>query len=171
MIGESLVRAPILRLWGHVVVPIQGDFKDDEAEVLCSSILQHVERRGARSLIVDISGIWLVDSHFCSVIVRLARGARLMGTPTVLAGLSPEIAATIETMGLELDLERTALNLEDALESVGIGISGIEEVDPIATLREFLTPAEAIAPWPRALGARTGAAGARETRPPEEPVR
>lgn len=142
MIGENLVRAPILRLWGHVVVPIQGDFKDDEAELLCSSILQHVERRGARSLIVDISGIWLVDSHFCSVIVRLARGARLMGTPTVLSGLSPEIAATIETMGLELDIERTVLNLEEALESVGIGIAVLDENDPIALLRGFLASDE-----------------------------
>jgi len=142
VIGESLVRAPILRLWGHVVVPVQGDFKDDEAELLCASILQHVERRGARSLIVDISGIWLVDSHFCSVIVRLARGARLMGTPTVLSGLSPEIAATIETMGLELDIERTVLNLEEALESVGIGIAAMDEIDPLALLRGFLSSQE-----------------------------
>ena len=145
LVNARLVRAPILRLWGHVVVPVQGDFRDDEAETLCASILQHVEQYGARSLIVDISGIWLVDSHFCSVIVRIARGARLMGAPTVLSGLSPEIASTIETMGLELDIERTALNLEEALEWVGIGASGTTAPDPLTALGHFfaMTPSSA----------------------------
>jgi len=146
LVNARLVRAPILRLWGHVVVPVQGDFRDDEAETLCASILQHVERYGARSLIVDISGIWLVDSHFCSVIVRLARGARLMGAPTVLSGLSPEIAATIETMGLELDIERTVLDLEEALESVGIGAAGGAGPDPLDALGQFFGTTRSGAP-------------------------
>jgi len=60
-----------------------------------------------------------------------------MGAPTVLSGLSPEIASTIETMGLELDIERTALNLEEALEWVGIGATGTSAADPLVALGRF----------------------------------
>lgn len=152
LLNARLVRAPILRLWGHVVVPVQGDFRDDEAEALCASILEHVEQYGARSLIVDISGIWLVDSHFCSVVVRIARGARLMGASTVLSGLSPEIAATIETMGLELDIDRTARNLEEALEWVGIAaVETSAPPDPLTALAHLFGAPTELAKEPGAL--------------------
>ena len=68
-----------------------------------------------------------MDSHLCSVISNLAAAARLMGTPTIICGLSPEIAMTLQTMGVELHAVRTALSLEQALGMLGLEARRAEE--------------------------------------------
>jgi rsbT antagonist protein RsbS len=63
------------------------------------------------------------------VISNLAGAARLMGTPTIICGLSPEIAMTLQTMGVELQSVRTALSLEQALGMLGLEVRRAEEED------------------------------------------
>jgi rsbT antagonist protein RsbS len=62
-----------------------------------------------------------MDSHMCALISRLAAAAGLMGAETVMCGLNPDIATTLQAMGLELPGVRTERSLEDALERLGIG--------------------------------------------------
>lgn len=113
-------RIPIIRLWDLLLVPVQGDVDDAQAEALVSDVLGHVQRSGCRGLLVDLSGVWTLDSHLCSVVVRLSRSAALMGARTVVSGMRPEIAMTIQTMGIELTGIQTLATLEDALERMGV---------------------------------------------------
>src|SRR5262249_43380500 len=55
--------------------------------------------------------------------------ARLMGTPTILSGLSPEIAMTLQAMGVELEAVKTALTLEQALTMLGLEVRRAEARD------------------------------------------
>lgn len=118
MTRESAV--PIIRLWNVFLVPIQGDLLDHEAEVLAAQLLARIHEEGALGLIIDLSGVWMLDSHLCTVVVRLSRSARLLGTPTMVSGLSPEVAMTLQSMGLNLAAGRTTRSLEEALLSFGI---------------------------------------------------
>jgi rsbT antagonist protein RsbS len=61
-----------------------------------------------------------VDSHLCAAFGDLATAARYMGAQTVLCGLSPEIAITLQTMGFDLEGVRTVLTLEHAMTLLGI---------------------------------------------------
>lgn len=118
MSRESAV--PIIRLWDVFLVPIQGDLLDHEAEALAAQLLSRIHEEGADGLIIDLSGVWMLDSHLCTVVVRLSRSARLLGTPTMVSGLSPEVAMTLQSMGLDFAAGRTTRSLEEALLAFGI---------------------------------------------------
>jgi rsbT antagonist protein RsbS len=117
---DATNRIPIIRLWDLLLVPVQGDVDDAQAESLVSDVLGHVQREGCQGLLIDLSGVWTLDSHLCSVMVRLSRSAALMGARTIVSGMRPEIAMTIQTMGIELGGIRTVATLEDALEAMGV---------------------------------------------------
>lgn len=116
----ELRRLPIIKLWDRILVPIQGEITDDLAEMLSQEVLREIHESGAHGLVLDLTGVWIMDSHLCSVLSNLASAARLMGTPTIISGLSPEIAMTLQTMGVELEAVRTALSLEQALTMLGL---------------------------------------------------
>jgi rsbT antagonist protein RsbS len=111
---------PIIELWGQLLVPLQGEISDTQMDDLHTRILARIAERGAEGLVIDVSGVWLLDSHLCAILGRLAMAARLMGTHPVLCGLSPEVVLTLQAMGIELEGIDTALGLEDALERLGL---------------------------------------------------
>jgi rsbT antagonist protein RsbS len=108
-------------VWNLLLVPLQGDIDDRQGELLCEDVLARIEQSDTAGLVIDVTGLWLMDSHLCSVLSMLASAAALMGTRTVLCGLTPEIAITLQTMGLDMPDVSTVPCLEDALESLGIG--------------------------------------------------
>lgn len=118
--NDEGARIPIIRLWHLLLVPLQGQVSDDMAEVLSRSVLDTIHRSEVSGLVIDVTGLWLMDSHLCSLISKLALAAKLMGTETTICGMSPEIAITLQAMGLEIGDVRTALTLEEALAGMGI---------------------------------------------------
>jgi rsbT antagonist protein RsbS len=125
--SKELRRLPIIKLWDRIVVPIQGEITDELAGQLSQEILREIHQSGAHGLVLDLTGVWIMDSHLCSVLSNLASAARLMGTPTIISGLSPEIAMTLQTMGVELESVQTALTLEQALAMLGLDVHRAED--------------------------------------------
>ncbi|EDM81309.1 STAS domain [Plesiocystis pacifica SIR-1] len=115
--GESVTCIP---LWDCLLVPLHGDVSDVHADALVTEVLERIQRDECFGVLVDLSGVWTLDSYLCSVLARLAQAARLMGAKTVLSGMRPEIAMTLEAMGIELRGIETVATLEDALSSMGI---------------------------------------------------
>ena len=113
-------RIPIIKLWTLLLVPLQGELTDQLANQLTSEVLARIHEDGCSGLVIDITGLWLVDSHLCAVLSELSSAASLMGARTLLSGMKPDIALTLETMGVELRGVRTTLNLEDALCALGV---------------------------------------------------
>jgi rsbT antagonist protein RsbS len=133
-------RIPVIQLWQRIVVPLQGDVTDETAAVLVDDVLRTIRDTSAAGLVIDVTGMWTMDSHLCHVIANLAAAAKLMGTPTVICGMSAPIAMTLQTMGADFRLAQTALTLEDALERRGVTatVTEIDRDDPLgeATGRE-----------------------------------
>jgi len=115
-------RIPIIKLWHLLLVPLQGQIDDGLAEQLRADVLERIQKTEVTGLIMDVTGLWLMDSHLCAVLSQIASAARLMGTRTVICGMAPEIALTLQTMGLELDNISSDLSLEQALSRLGIGV-------------------------------------------------
>lgn len=113
-------RIPIIKLWTLLLVPLQGELTDNLANQLTTEVLARIHEQGCSGLIIDITGLWIVDSHLCAVLSELSSAASLMGARTLLSGMKPDIALTLETMGVELKGVRTTLNLEDALSALGV---------------------------------------------------
>jgi rsbT antagonist protein RsbS len=114
-------RLPVIRIWDQILVPLQGEISDALAERLVDQVLETIRDAGAEGLIIDLTGIWMVDSHLCAVLSKLAASARLMGANSIMCGMNAQVAITLQTMGLEMDTVRTALTLEEAFRLLGIG--------------------------------------------------
>jgi rsbT antagonist protein RsbS len=117
---QTVNRIPIIRLWNLLLVPVQGELTDSQAEQLREEVLGEIHAAGSEGLVLDVTGLWLMDSHLCAVLTRLAQSASLMGTKTVVCGMSADIVLTIQGMGLELRGVKTSLTLEEALLDFGV---------------------------------------------------
>lgn len=146
----GLSRVPIIRLWNLLLVPVQGELTDAHAEQLRHDVLNEIHVAGSEGLVLDVTGLWMMDSHLCAVLTRLAQAAGLMGTNTVVCGISADIAMTIQSMGLELRGIRTALTLEEALR--GFGVTGPNDPDDAGASPFDLTPSPVGASDGRNLG-------------------
>jgi rsbT antagonist protein RsbS len=109
-------RIPIINLYSNLIVPIQGAIGDAAMSQLTEDVTRRVAGDGARGLVIDVSGVALMDSFITRNIRDLALTARLMGVNTVVSGLQPAVAITLVEMGLEIRGLETTLDLERALE-------------------------------------------------------
>ncbi len=107
---------PLIRLFGNLIVSIQVALTDTLIEHLIGDITQEIERTQVTGLIIDLSGVDMLDSHLTYRLRTLAVAARLMGVDTVVCGMRPAVVMTIVEMGLDLIGVSNALNLERALE-------------------------------------------------------
>ncbi|MCS6939675.1 MAG: STAS domain-containing protein [Roseiflexus sp.] len=100
---------------GTVVVPLSGTIDSTRASKLIESVLKTIEQRQVHTVIMDITGVPIVDTQVAQALVRTASAARLMGAETILVGIRPEVAQTLVGLGIHLGL-RTAATLQEGLE-------------------------------------------------------
>ncbi len=131
-------RLPVIKVWDQVLVPLQGEISDAVAERLFDQVLETIKESGAEGLIIDLTGIWMIDSHLCAVLSRLAAAARLMGAESIMCGMNAQIAITLQSMGIDMGQVRTALTLEEAFRSLGIGRVVPKKDDVVARLRSSI---------------------------------
>ncbi len=110
---------PILRIGPTLLATIHIELRDQVADAFQADVLVAIEKGGATGLVIDISGLDMVDSYVARIIAETGRMAKLMGTETVLVGMRPEVAATLVRMGYGMEGVRTALNLDDGIVLLG----------------------------------------------------
>lgn len=106
---------PVLRIGSTLLATIQVELRDTIADAFQEDILQSIAKTGATGLVIDITGLEMVDSYVARVIADTGRMARLMGTDTVVVGMRPVVAATLVRMGFRMEGVLTALNVEAGL--------------------------------------------------------
>lgn len=116
---SDIVRIPIIKLHGNLIVSIQVALSDQLVARLKDDITLEIDRTGANGLIIDLSGIDVMDSYISRSIRDIGLIAQLMGVKTVISGIDPMIAMTLVEMGLDLTGVRSTLNLEAAVELLG----------------------------------------------------
>ena len=103
-----------------MIANFQTELKDTIVDAFQQDILLMIQKTSAKGVVIDISSVQMVDTYTARVIIATAKMAKLLGTETVLAGVRPEVAATLVRMGfLFLDV-RTALDLHEALQVLGV---------------------------------------------------
>ena len=106
---------PILRVGNNLLATVHIELRDKVAEAFQEDVLETIEKTAATGLVVDISGLDVVDTYVARVLADTARMAKLMGTRSVLVGMRPEVAATLVRMGYSMDGVVTALNVDEAI--------------------------------------------------------
>jgi rsbT antagonist protein RsbS len=118
--SDDRTTIPVLKIWDQLLVALQGDVSDRQADDLSHSVLSRIRDVDVTGLIIDVTGVLTLDSHLCAVLARLAASARLMGVRSVLCGLTPEVVMTLQAMDIELTEIETVGTIEEALEGAGI---------------------------------------------------
>ncbi|MEV3973448.1 STAS domain-containing protein [Streptomyces sp. NPDC050698] len=114
-------RVPVLTLGGILLVTVQGELHDGTAEQLQHDIARRIAHSPVTGVVIDLSGVDVVDSFLGRVLAEIASSARLMTARTVLAGIRPAVAITLVELGLGLPGLVTALDVEQALSLLGHG--------------------------------------------------
>ena len=122
----STERIPILRMGEFLLVTIQGEMHDALARTLQKDLTARVSETGARGVLLDISGLDMVDSFMGRMVASTASMARIMDAETVVVGMRPAVAITLVEMGMTLPGVLTAIDVEKGMELLRrtIGISG-----------------------------------------------
>jgi anti-anti-sigma regulatory factor len=95
--------APILPLAdGIIALPLVGAIDSLRANRITELLLDTISRDRTQSVIIDISGVPVVDTSVANHLLRTTAAARLLGTSVILVGISPELAQTMVQLGIDL---------------------------------------------------------------------
>jgi rsbT antagonist protein RsbS len=115
---------PVLELEGFLLASIHEALEDSDALRLKKDLLDGLRRTRARGVLIDVSGVDIVDSFSARVLGGIGGAARLMGARTVLVGLQPEVAMTMVELDLELRDVATELNANRGLQFLRALVDG-----------------------------------------------
>jgi rsbT antagonist protein RsbS len=111
-----LERIPILKLGPFLLVSIQVDMHDRLVLTLQDDLTERIVQTRARGVLIDISGLDMVDSFIGRMLGNIAGMARILDAETVVIGMQPSVAITLVELGLSLPGIRTALNVDRGMD-------------------------------------------------------
>lgn len=103
-----------------LVMPLIGALDSGRLRHLRDRALHALTRAGVRYLVLDVTGVSVVDSQIAYGILQVVQAARLLGTEVLLVGIRPEVAQAIVTLGVELQGISTFADLQAALHYVAV---------------------------------------------------
>jgi rsbT co-antagonist protein RsbR len=110
---------PVLQVRDHLlVIPLVGMLDTSRARQLIESLLHAIRDRRARAVVIDVTGVPIVDTSVANHLVQAVDAARLMGATVAISGISPEMAQTLVTLGARLPDASTPVDLQEALEEM-----------------------------------------------------
>ncbi len=120
---------PVLE--GIIVMPLIGSIDTLRARDITRSLLAGIREYRARVVILDITGVPLVDSGVAAHLNKTIQAARLKGAQTIVTGISESVAETIVDMGIDWSGIRTLSDLQSGL-VVALNMLGIALVKRVA---------------------------------------
>lgn len=107
---------PVLQIHDELLIlPIVGTIDEHRARLLKETLLTSIRDRRAKVVIMDITGVTTVDSRVANHLLQTVDASRLMGATVIVTGLSPEIAQTLVTIGVNLSKFNSVGDLQGGL--------------------------------------------------------
>jgi rsbT antagonist protein RsbS len=111
----SAETVPIIKLGSDLLVSLQGDLDDTAVLRLETEITRSVAASRATGVLIEVSGLAVVDSFIARVVARIAAMIRLLGADTVVVGIQPAVAITLIELGVGMQHLNTALNAAEGM--------------------------------------------------------
>jgi rsbT co-antagonist protein RsbR len=108
---------PVLQVRERLLIlPIIGVLDGQRARQLTEQLLRGIRLKRARVVVIDITGVPTIDSTVANHLVQTVDASRLMGASVIISGLSPEIAQTLVTLGVDLSKVNAVGDLQGGIE-------------------------------------------------------
>lgn len=102
-----------------LVMPLVGALDTTRLMQVQEQALGRLAATRARRLLLDVTGVPVIDTQVAQGLIRVVQAARLLGAQVILVGIRPEVAQSIVGLGVQLTGIRTFSDLQSALKSSG----------------------------------------------------
>jgi len=124
--------SPVIQIWeGVLVLPLVGAIDSERARRMTEGLLTGIKDHQAEHVIIDITGVPVVDTSIANHLLQAIRAARLLGAHCLLVGINAEVAQTMVYLGIDLSGVITRANLQAGIEYVlarmGLGVEPLNK--------------------------------------------
>jgi rsbT co-antagonist protein RsbR len=98
-----------------LVMPLVGAMDSQRARQTMETLVRGIEAGRARTAILDVTGVSVIDTQIAKMLLNVAQAARLLGTRMIITGIRPEVAQSIVGLGINLDGIATYATLQQAI--------------------------------------------------------
>ncbi len=98
-----------------LVMPLVGSVDARRAEQVVETLLQGVTAKRAEFVIIDITGVPVVDTQVAQVLIGAGQAVRMLGARLLLTGIRPEVAQTLTSLGVDLSQVITRSTLQSGI--------------------------------------------------------
>jgi anti-anti-sigma factor len=114
MISE--LSTPILEVWeGLVVLPVIGSMDSRRSREMAETLLETVSEKKARGVIIDVTGLDVIDTVTAAHFIGMVQAIRLLGAEAVISGISSAVAQTMGDLNIDLSEIATLRSLKEGL--------------------------------------------------------
>ncbi len=110
--------APLIPVFDRItVMPLVGTIDTERAKQIMENLLKGAVKHRSEVVLIDITGVPVVDTMVAHHIIQAAEAVRLVGAKCMLCGIRPEIAQTIVSLGIDLTQFTTKNSLQKGIET------------------------------------------------------
>ncbi|WP_374103885.1 STAS domain-containing protein [Bacillus sp. ISL-7] len=110
--------APLIPIFDNItIMPLVGTIDTERAKSIMENLLQGVVKHHAQVVLIDITGVPVVDTMVAHHIIQASEAVRLVGAKCIIVGIRPEIAQTIVNLGINLTQVMTKNSLQKGIEA------------------------------------------------------
>ena len=125
----SELQTPVIQVWeGILALPIVGMVDTARAQDMTEALLERIVATGSEIVLLDITGVPVVDTAVARHLLETVAAARLLGADVLIVGLSSRTAMTLVQLGIDLSHVTTratlAKGLEFAFRRLGLAVVG-----------------------------------------------
>lgn len=112
----SELQTPVIEVWeGILALPIVGSVDTARAQEMNESLLERIVETGSEIVLLDITGVPVVDTAVARHLLETVTAARLLGADVLIVGLSPRTAITLVQLGIDLSHVTTRATMAKGL--------------------------------------------------------
>jgi rsbT co-antagonist protein RsbR len=110
--------APLIPIFENItIMPLVGTIDTERAKQIMENLLTGVVKHRAQVVLIDITGVPVVDTMVAHHIIQASEAVRLVGAKCLIVGIRPEIAQTIVNLGIDLSQVITKNSLQKGMEA------------------------------------------------------
>ena len=111
------LQTPVIQVWpGVLALPLVGTVDTQRAHEMNEALLDRIVGTGSEIVLLDITGVPVVDTAVARHLLETVAAARLLGAEVMIVGLSARTAMTLVHLGLDLAGVTTRATMAKGLE-------------------------------------------------------
>jgi len=111
------LQIPVIQVWeGILALPIIGSLDTERTQEMTEALLQRIVETNSEIVLVDITGVSLIDSAVAKHLLETVAASRLMGAEVLVVGLTTRTAMTLVHLGVDLAGVTTRTTMAKGLE-------------------------------------------------------